>query len=380
MMILEWRQMILPALPYSSCRNPSTLSPIKKGGWLMRIVIGLVISAAAIATTLAVAAPERLTRECRREVIKLCGLNRGDYPACIMKRQSEMSADCRSALRERVLGQRLGESRPEAAPPVAGIPPREMAYGSDPLQRLDFYAGPKGAQPPPLVVNVHGGGWKQGDKGNATGQSKAPHFFTQGYAFASINYRLVPAATLEMQAADVASALAWLKSNAARLGFDGNRIVLTGHSAGAHLVALVGTDPRYLRAAGIDFGDLRGVLPNDGAAYDVAAQMTDGPKMMHKTYAQAFGSDLARQRALSPTLHAGAPNAPAFLLINVQREDGIRQANALAAALRKEGTAVQVNDFPGEGLKGHMEINRKLGEADYPATPVVDAWLKRVFR
>jgi acetyl esterase/lipase len=264
--------------------------------------------------------------------------------------------------------------------PVAGIPPRELAYGSDPLQRLDFYAGPKGRSLPPLVVNVHGGGWKQGDKGNATGKSKAPHFFAQGYAFASINYRLVPSATVEQQAADVASALAWLKSNAGRLGFDGSRIVLTGHSAGAHLVALVGTDPQYLRAAGLDFGDLRGVLPNDGAAYDVAAQMTDGPKMMHKTYAQAFGSDPARQRALSPTLHAGAPNAPAFLLINVQREDGIRQATALAAALRKAGTAVQVNDFPGAGLKGHMEINRKLGEADYPATPVVDTWLKAVFR
>jgi arylformamidase len=120
-------------------------------------------------------------------------------------------------------------------------------------------------------------------------------------------------------------------------------------------------------------------LPNDGAAYDAPTQMTDGPKMMQKTYAEAFGSDPSRQRALSPTLHAGAPKAPAFLLINVQRDDGIRQANALTAAPRKAGTPVQVSDFPGEGLKGHMEINRKLGEADYPATPVVDAWLKAVF-
>jgi arylformamidase len=344
----------------------------------MKFIIALSVSAAAITTTLAVAAPDRLSRECRREVIKLCGLKRDDVRGCIIQRQSEMSEDCRSALRERVTGQRGGVNRADRTPPVAGVPPRELAYGNDPLQRLDFYAGPKGALLPPLIVNVHGGGWKQGDKGNATGKSKAPHFYTQGYAFASINYRLIPTATVEQQAADVASSLRYLKSNAARLGFNASRIVLTGHSAGAHLVALVGTDPRYLRATGLDFGDLRGVLPNDGAAYDVAAQMTDGPKMMQKTYAEAFGSDPARQRALSPTLHAAAPNAPAFLLIHVQREDGVRQANALADALRKAGTPVQVNGFPGEGLKGHMEINRKLGEADYPATPVVDAWLKQV--
>jgi arylformamidase len=341
----------------------------------MRVLLGLAVTTAAFTTTLALAAPERLSRECRREVIKLCGLQRDEYLGCIMKRQGELSTDCRTALRDRVVGKRQNA----AEAPVAGIPPRELAYGSDPLQRLDFYAGPKRRSLPPLVVNVHGGGWKQGDKSNATGTSKAPHFYSQGYAFASINYRLVPTASVEQQAADIASALAWLKSNAGRLGFDASRVVLTGHSAGAHLVALVGTDPQFLRAAGLDFSGLRGVLPNDGAAYDVPAQMTDGPKMMRRTYAEAFGSDPARQRALSPTLHAAAPNAPSFLLINVQRDDGIRQATALAVALRKAGTVVQVSDFPGEGLKGHMEINRKLGEADYPATPVVDAWLKSVF-
>ncbi len=346
----------------------------------MKFVVATALSLAAITPNMADAAPDRVSRECRREVIKVCGLKRADYLGCIIERRAELSPGCRDALRERVVGQARPAIRADSGPPVAGVPPREMAYGSDPLQTLDFYAGPKGGALSPLIVNVHGGGWKQGDKSNATGQSKAPHFFAQGYAFASINYRLVPKATVEQQAADVASALAWLKSNAARLGIDASRIVLTGHSAGAHLVALVGTDPRYLRGAGLDFGDLRGVLPIDGAAYDVPAQMTDGPKLMQKTYAEAFGSEPARQRTLSPTLQAEAPNAPAFLLIHVQREDGVRQANALAAALRQAGTSAQVKGFPGDGLKGHMEINRKLGEADYPATPVVDAWLKTIFR
>ncbi|MEP6786336.1 MAG: alpha/beta hydrolase [Sphingomonadales bacterium] len=259
--------------------------------------------------------------------------------------------------------------------PAAGA--TEYAYGAAPLQKLDFF--PAKAAKAPVLVFVHGGGWKRGDKGNATGRDLAPHYVAQGYAVASINYRLVPDATVEQQAADVAGAVAWVRGNAVRLNIDPGKIVLMGHSAGAHLVALVGTDPQYLRGAGLGLDAVRGVIPNDGAAYDVPAQMTDGPKIMQQTYAQAFGTDPARQRALSPTLQAASPNAPAFLLIHVQRSDGVRQAAALAEALKRAGTRVQINGFPGDGLKGHMEINRALGDPAYPATPVVDAWLKAVF-
>jgi hypothetical protein len=95
-------------------------------------------------------------------------------------------------------------------------------------------------------------------------------------------------------------------------------------------------------------------------------------------FADAFGTDPARQQALSPTMHAASPNAPAFLLLHVQRADGVAQTNALAAALKRGGSRVEVGSFPGKGMQGHMEINRKLGAPDYPATPVMDAWLKVV--
>jgi arylformamidase len=119
----------------------------------MRIALVIAVSVAALTTTLALAAPERLSRECRREVVKLCGLKRDNVLGCILSRQSELSQDCRTSLRDRVVGKR--QSAVES--PVAGIPPRELVYGSDPLQRLDFYAGPKGQSLPPLIVNVHGG-------------------------------------------------------------------------------------------------------------------------------------------------------------------------------------------------------------------------------
>jgi len=253
-----------------------------------------------------------------------------------------------------------------------------LAYGSDRLQTLDYWPG---ATPDaPLVVFVHGGGWKRGDKNMMRGSDKLEHWQAAGYAVASLDYRLVPANTVEEQGADVAGAIAYLKANAARLGFDGNRVAMVGHSAGAHLVALVGTDPQYLRAAGLGLDAVRGIVPLDGAAYNVPDQMDENARLMGNTYEQAFGTDPVRQRSLSPTVHAAGPNAPEFLILHVQREDGQRQARELAAALVQAGTPATVQGFAGRGLRGHMQINRNLGQPDYPATPVVDAFLARVFR
>ncbi|OJW60094.1 MAG: esterase [Sphingomonadales bacterium 63-6] len=267
------------------------------------------------------------------------------------------------------------------AAPAQTVEKQTLSYGKDKLQTLDFHAAKNTRGPAPLVVFVHGGGWSRGSKDNATGQSKAPHYTGLGYNFATINYRLVPDATVEQQAKDVASAVKALLDRASTLGIDRSRLVLMGHSAGAHLVALVGTDPHYLRAAGLSEKDIAGVIPIDGAAYDVPAQMNAarGP-WLGNMFSAAFGKDPARQRALSPTLQAAKPNAPAFLILHVQRADGIRQSNDLADALRKAGTDATVKSFPGKGLKGHMTINRSLGDPDYAATPVVDDWLKRIFR
>ncbi len=273
---------------------------------------------------------------------------------------------------------RLAE-RMQAAPAPVAPGKQSLAYGSDPLQQLDYWPAANGDRKAPLVLFVHGGGWKRGSKDNAAGNWKAPHYTGEGYAYAAINYRLVPAARVEDQAADIAAALKYLTANAARLGFDPRRVVLMGHSAGAHLVALVGTDEHYLKSAGLSFAGVRGVVPIDGAAYDVPRQIADGGNFMHDTYLQAFGTDPARQRALSPTLQAAAPNAPAFLLLHVQRPDGIAQAQELEAALMSAGTRVERRDFPGTGLRGHGEINRSLGDPAYAATPVVDEWLGRVF-
>lgn len=270
-----------------------------------------------------------------------------------------------------------------ATPALAQQRTETLSYGTGALQTLDFWPGTQNGaarkKPSPLVVFVHGGGWKRGDKDSATGRYKVAHYTGEGYAFASVNYRLVPDVTVEQQAQDIADALAALLKRAESLGIARGNVVLMGHSAGAHLVALVGTDPQYLRKAGLSYSDIRGVIPIDGAAYDVPAQMQDAGRLMGGTYRQAFGTEPSRQRALSPTLQAAAPNAPQFLLLHVQRTNGVRQAQELETALRKAGTKVEREGFPGRGLPGHIQINRELGNPDYAATGVVDRWLVRVF-
>lgn len=283
----------------------------------------------------------------------------------------------RERLRERMAERMGGANKGPQIPQPPGK--QSLSYGKDPLQVLDYWPAQNGNKRAPLVIFVHGGGWKRGSKDNAAGNYKAPHYTGEGYAYAAINYRLVPDNTVEDEAGDVAASIRYLIDHAAQLGFDPARVVIMGHSAGAHLVSLVGTDEQYLKRAGLSFAALKGVLPIDGAAYDVPRQIAEGGRFMHDTYIQAFGEDPARQKALSPTFHAAAPNAPDFLLIHVMRQDGVAQNKELEAALRKAGTRVERREFPGQGLKGHGEINRQLGNPDYAATPVVDAWLKRVF-
>ena len=344
---------------------------MRKASW---IIAGLAVASGAAAALAQDRA--RLPAECRQEIVKLCGSDRSHMRSCLAEKRGELSSTCQQSLRERIQQRQGDAGRSGLAARQTGA--EEIAYGGDPLQRLDFYAA-NAKQPAPLVLFVHGGGWKRGDKNNATGQFKAPHYNGQGYHFASINYRLVPNATVEQQAADVAGAVAKLIAEADQRRIDRRRIVLMGHSAGAHLVALVGTDPQYLRAAGLSYRDIAGVIPLDGAAYNVPDQMDENARLMGDTYQQAFGTDPDRQKALSPTFHAAAPNAPAFLILHVQRRDGTEQSRSLAAALRKAGTTASVQGFEGRGMKGHAEINRQLGDPDYPATPVVDDWLKQLF-
>jgi acetyl esterase/lipase len=263
----------------------------------------------------------------------------------------------------------IGERASAAYPPAPGT--IEHAYGADPKQRLDLVK-PAGVAKAPVLLFVHGGGWSIGDKAHAA-PDKARWANSKGWAFASANYRLVPQATVEQQAADVASAIAWLRANAAKEGLDPNRIVLMGHSAGAHLVALVGTDPSYLKAAGVPMGMVKGVVLLDGAGYDVPTQASAEMNIVKPMYEAAFSNDPNRQAALSPTRHAAAPNVSRWLILPIERrQDSQAQSRGLADALNRAGASAAIVVVPGES---HGSLNKGLGEAGDFATEQIERFL-----
>ena len=167
---------------------------------------------------------------------------------------------------------------------------RDVAYGRDPAQRLDVYRPGRTATPAsggmPIVVMVHGGGWRRGDKAMAgVVDHKVGHWGDAGVLFVSVNYRMLPGAAPRAQAADVAQALAVIQRRAREWGGDPDRLVLMGHSAGAHLVALVSADPSLPRAAGATAW--AGTVSLDNATLDVVETMR-APHL--KLYDDAFGA------------------------------------------------------------------------------------------
>src|SRR5687768_12543691 len=128
-------------------------------------------------------------------------------------------------------------------------------------QSLDLFipAGATADKPLPLVVWIHGGGWRQGDKARCLALPLLAH----GYAVASINYRLSGEAQFPAQIHDCKAAIRWLRANAKEHGIDADRIGVWGSSAGGHLVALLGTSG--------DVKELEGELGNAGVSSRVQA-------------------------------------------------------------------------------------------------------------
>jgi acetyl esterase/lipase len=155
---------------------------------------------------------------------------------------------------------------------------RDLVYrpGGDPdgKDKLDLYV-PAGPGPFPVIVFIHGGGLLQGDKSIYAGLG--PYFVRKGFAAALINHRLSPAVSHPAHIEDAAAAFAWVVRNVERFGGDPKRIVLTGHSSGGYLAALLALDPRYLAAHGLDSSSMRGVVPISGF-FDVEQLAPSRPK------------------------------------------------------------------------------------------------------
>jgi acetyl esterase/lipase len=143
---------------------------------------------------------------------------------------------------------------------------RDLAYGPDPFQHLDLSV--PAAKGFPTVLFIHGGSLTSGDKTDEDYRDVCAPFPDAGIACANVNYRLAPGASWPAPAEDVAAAVAWVRTNIGARGGDPHKLFLLGHSSGAMLVALVGTDERYLARRGLKTSDLRGVIPMGSIMWD----------------------------------------------------------------------------------------------------------------
>lgn len=267
---------------------------------------------------------------------------------------------------KRLMNGRLGDRL--RGPPADFL---NVAYGSSERETVDVFA-PKLRHEVPVIVMVHGGGWCVGDKAMAgVTKAKVEHWVVeQGAVFVSVNYPMIPDGFDALaQASFVARAVAYVQRHAAEWGGDGSKVVLMGHSAGAHLVSLVGVDEALQASAGVR--PLLGVVSLDSGATDVPWQMQHGLALMKARYDEAFGTDPTKWVRASPFHQATRAAAPWLGVCAAKRpDDSCGQARAFAEKLRTLGGRATV--LPRN--LSHGAINAELGKVgEY--TEAVDVFL-----
>lgn len=246
----------------------------------------------------------------------------------------------------------------------------DIAYGADPLQQLDVYAGsncpPEGCT---VLIAVHGGGWAAGDKADFYNSGIAATLARQGMVVVVPNYRLSPKVVHPAHVQDVAAAIAWSFANVQRWGGNLQRTYLLGHSAGAHLVALIGSNPFYLQEHGLSLAQLSGVISLDTSSLDLERRIRvwgqDDPM---RTRAFPAGSE----RGASPVWNVKEGGAyPPFLLVAASNSpESIAHAGAMGARLVEAGGKGEVAIIPYDGASeaSHLQIFADLAETDRPVT------------
>lgn len=230
---------------------------------------------------------------------------------------------------------------------------RDLSYGDGARETLDIYP----AQDPdaPLVVYLHGGYWQWNDK--AGFGFVAPPLVNQGVSVAVVNYPLCPDIRVEAIGESVRRALAWLWQGAERLRFDRDRIVLCGHSAGAHLAACALTTDWPSRATEgepLPADLVKGALLISGL-YDlrplVHTSMNEG-LMLTEENAKEASPLFIRPRADGPVGVAfGGLESSAF----------IQQSRDFGSAWSDQGVTVAETDLPD---RHHLSILEDLATPD----------------
>lgn len=214
--------------------------------------------------------------------------------------------------------------------------------------KLDLYL-PKGKAGFPVLIFLHGGSWRSGDR--AQYPALGNRFAKAGIGVVLPSYRLMPAAPHPAQIEDALAAVDWVVAHAAEFGGDPKRIYLGGHSAGGHLAAFAGLDPRFR-------GKLKGVIPMSGV-YDLS-RMSAFP---------------AEKIDASP-MHRVAAGAPPFLITYCQNDYPTlpAQARAFHTALQKAGVPSELVYVPD---KNHISEIVDVWRDDDPTARAILSFIER---
>jgi acetyl esterase/lipase len=224
--------------------------------------------------------------------------------------------------------------------------------------KLDLYL-PAGKKDFPVMLFVHGGAWLHGDKSflgfyGVFAQSLA----RQGIGVAVANYRLSPAVRHPEHVRDVARAFGWLHKNIARYGGSPDRMFVSGHSAGGHLVALLTADDTYLKAVGLTTKAIRAAIPISGV-YNIPNGLLT----------KVFGSDPDAGKKASPLEYA-RKGLPPFLILYADKDFpvcGRKPSEEFCRALKDKGTDAKTVEIKNSN---HYLI---IGSAAIPTSPVARA-------
>lgn len=232
----------------------------------------------------------------------------------------------------------------------------EYVAGGHARNKLDLYLPAKADHPLPVIVWIHGGGWENGSKD----RPPAIPFVAQGYAVASINYRLSQDAIFPAQIEDCKAAIRWLRANAKKYNLDVSHIGVWGASAGGHLVALLGT------SGGIKELEGNGGNPDQSSRVQCVVDFygpTDFSKMggwqdkPDSPMAKLVGGPVREKQKLAakanPVTYV-SKDAPPFLIMHgdVDKTVPMNQSELLDEALRKAGVESSLIRVPGNGHGG----------------------------
>lgn len=246
---------------------------------------------------------------------------------------------------------------------VAYLPENQPGTKPDSMQTLDLYV-PPGKGPFPLVFWIHGGGWHSGDK-LESGIHLALKFLPKGFALASINYRLTAAAPFPAQIEDCNSALAYVRHRADSYRIAPDRVGTLGHSAGAHLAALMACTGNEKRFSSDPQASLRvqasvcWAIPAD---LDRDRGKWPATSMMHNPATaplwgffpnKRYDGEFARMASPASYVHA---DVPPMLIVHGQQDELVPpgQALAFAESLKKAGVPMTLRVV---SHRGHDVMN-----------------------